>query len=216
MWSEEGGSLSLSCYITHARFPQQAWKRFLRAFNVDAPFDTVYCSDSIPCIQREVMLQCSAIWQEDEGRRGEEEQAERGSSLLTPTPSPHIPPQSPFYYIPLAPESWPIKRCERAPTRTIRTFYPIRIPRDLYILVGSRQAVKLQAVRDAFHFVFPYDHLHIASVKESHSGVPATGRRTQTVSGGKNRLAGIWEKEEVRMTMRAQRMSLDPHTRQPL
>ena len=63
----------IDCYITHARFPKQSFRRFLPKYNPNTPFKRVYCTDSIPDVQKAILLETA----NDE--------------------------VNPFYYLPLAP-----------------------------------------------------------------------------------------------------------------
>jgi len=67
----KAGAVAVSCFVTHAVFPNESWKKFVAG---KGPFETFFITDSIPQVSRllashapfEVIslapLLCDSIW----------------------------------------------------------------------------------------------------------------------------------------------------------
>jgi hypothetical protein len=49
----KAGAVAVSCFVTHAVFPNQSWKKFVAG---TGPFETFFITDSIPQVSAELSL----------------------------------------------------------------------------------------------------------------------------------------------------------------
>jgi phosphoribosylpyrophosphate synthetase len=48
---KKSGAVAVSCFVTHAVFPKQSWKKFVTG---TGPFETFFITDSIPQVSSEL------------------------------------------------------------------------------------------------------------------------------------------------------------------
>lgn len=51
---KKAGAVAVSCFVTHAVFPNQSWKKFVAG---TGPFETFFITDSIPQVSAELASQ---------------------------------------------------------------------------------------------------------------------------------------------------------------
>lgn len=51
---KKAGAVAVSCFVTHAVFPKQSWKKFVTGAG---PFETFFITDSIPQVSAELASQ---------------------------------------------------------------------------------------------------------------------------------------------------------------
>jgi hypothetical protein len=51
---KKAGAVAVSCFVTHAVFPNQSWKKFVTG---TGPFETFFITDSIPQVSKELASQ---------------------------------------------------------------------------------------------------------------------------------------------------------------